>query len=279
MSLPKRVVIIGGTHGNEWTGIKIVEHYQLLLQSKYPTLELEFIFGNPEAHQLNRRFKDEDLNRACEFLNEKRSAYEHGRAKEIKATIEARPCVVIDLHTTTANMGKTLILTNTQQNMLHLCASVNQKGQDCRVLMAPDPNKKYLTTQSQYGVMVEVGPIANSVVDGKILESTLSIIHSILECIEGDLPAPQGQLEVFEEVQDVFYPKSENGTINAYIHSDLQNKDFVPINGKWEAFKAFSGADISIDCPEEMYPIFINEAAYYPTQLAFTLCRKKTLTY
>jgi aspartoacylase len=279
MSLPKRVVIIGGTHGNEWTGIKIVEHYQVFLQSKYPTLELEFIFANPEAHQLNRRFKDEDLNRASEFLNEKRNSYEHGRAKEIKAIIESRPCLVIDLHTTTANMGNTLILTNTQQDMLHLCASVNQKGQDCRVLMSPDPNKKYLTTQSQYGVMVEVGPIANSVVDGKILESTLSIIHSILEVVEGDLSAPQRPLEIFEEVQDVSYPKSEDGTINAYIHSDLQSKDFIPMKGKMKAFKAFSGADISIDCAEELYPIFINEAAYYPTQLAFTLCRKKTLTY
>ena len=279
MSLPNRVVIIGGTHGNEWIGIKIVEHYQHAIQSKFPSLDLEFIFANPEAYKLNRRYKDEDLNRASQFLSETRSSYEHQRAREIKQIIESKPCLVIDLHTTTANMGNTLILTNAQQETLQLCSTLIQKGQDCRVLMAPDPNKKYLTGQSEFGVMVEVGPIANSVVDGKILESTLAIVHTILEVVDAGLSPQNGQIEIFEEAQDVYYPKLPDGTINTYIHSDFQGKDFQKIRGKIKAFKTFLGEDIFIECSEEMYPIFINEAAYYPNHLAFTLCRKRILEY
>ena len=60
----KKVLVFGGTHGNEWTGVRIVENYQDYFQNKYPDLKLEFILANPEAHKLNKRFKDEDLNRA-----------------------------------------------------------------------------------------------------------------------------------------------------------------------------------------------------------------------
>ena len=80
MNRPSRVVIVGGTHGNEWTGIKIVSHYQDQLEQKFPKLKLEFVLANPVAYELNKRFKDEDLNRAFQFLSESRTSYEHTRA-------------------------------------------------------------------------------------------------------------------------------------------------------------------------------------------------------
>jgi hypothetical protein len=36
----------------------------------------------------------------------------------------------------------------------------------------------------------------------------------------------------------------------------------------------FDGREIERTSAEVTYPIFINEAAYYPSKLAFTLCRK-----
>ena len=102
MKLPRKVIIVGGTHGNEWTGIQVVRHYQDFFKQKYPDLMLEFILANPEAYKLNRRFKDEDLNRAFEFLREERSSYEHHRARELKLLIDQEPCLVLDLHTTTS---------------------------------------------------------------------------------------------------------------------------------------------------------------------------------
>ncbi len=108
----KRVVIFGGTHGNEWTGIKIVTHYQEYFQKKFPSLKLEFILANPEAYKLNRRFKDEDLNRAFQYLGENRSSFEHTRAKELKEIILKEDCLVLDLHTTTSNLGSTVIVSH-----------------------------------------------------------------------------------------------------------------------------------------------------------------------
>lgn len=282
MSLPKRVLIVGGTHGNEWTGIQIVKHYQQELTKKFPELSLEFIFANPEAHKINQRFKDEDLNRAFQFLHEKReNSYEHKRAKELKGQIDQSPCLVLDLHTTTANMGSTIILSNYHPVNLALCDQIKQKLPNCSIIGAPDPQTKYLASQSVHGLILEVGPVANGVVSAPILESSLQLIDFILECVREttDSRSHHGQLEIFEEVRDVHYPKSENGEINSYIHSDFQGQDLKLVRGKFKAFKSYAGQEIELFADENLYPIFINEAAYYPQQLAFTLCRKNVYKF
>jgi aspartoacylase len=279
MKAPSKVIIVGGTHGNEWTGIKIVNHYQDYLKNKYPQITLEFIFANPEAYELNSRFKDEDLNRAFQFLNEDKKSYESIRAKEIKKIIDEEHCLVIDLHTTTANMGKTIILSHYNSFNLSLCARLGEQMKDLRIIGAPDPSKKYLASQTDFGLILEIGPVANNVVDPSILESTLQLVELILEQMSASLGINNGHLEVYEEARDVHYPLNEKGELNGYIHSDFQGKDFLALKNKFKAFKTYQQVDIEVETKEELYPIFINEAAYYPQHLAFTLCRKKKLVF
>ncbi len=279
MKKPSRVVIVGGTHGNELTGIQIVRHYQKYLTEKFPKLTLEFILANPEAHKLNQRFKDEDLNRAFQYLDEKRTSYEHTRAHEIKKIIQREPCLVLDLHSTTANMGNTLIVSQYHPLVLSLCSKLTQHFKDCRVIGAPDPKHKYVASQSECGLILEIGPVANGVVAGVPLESTLSLIEYILEAMSVPDSFENGSIEIFEENRDVHYPQNEKGELNGYIHSEFQGKDFQEINGKFIPFKNFQNEEIEMKTEENLYPIFINEAAYYPHKLAFTLCRRKVLTF
>jgi aspartoacylase len=279
MSSLSRVLIFGGTHGNEWTGIKIVEHYQNYLKNKFQNLELEFILANPEAFKLKTRYKDEDLNRAFQHLNEQRSSYESQRAREILNKIHEAPCFVIDLHTTTSNMGNTLIVSHYNAYNLGFCAQLGKKYPLCRVIGAPDPKRKYLVSQSDFGVMIEVGPVANNIISATQLESTLDLLEGILTELSHGINTSPGTLEMYEEKQDVYYPQDEKGNVSAYIHSDFQGKDFQKVEGKYRPFKAFQGGEIELETPEELYPIFINEAAYYPQQLAFTLCQKKLISY
>ena len=102
-----RVVVVGGTHGNEYTGVWL----EKALRDKSET-----IVGNPAAVEANRRFLDEDLNRC--FLRSKLDAppetREAQRAREVDAALGPKGSdnaadLVIDLHTTTANMGVTMI--------------------------------------------------------------------------------------------------------------------------------------------------------------------------
>lgn len=280
MSHPRKVFVFGGTHGNEWTGVKVVEEYAAFFKKKFPTLDLHFIFANPEGHAVNKRFKDEDLNRAFQFLHEDRAhSFEHNRARELKNLIDKEPCFVIDLHTTTSNMGLTLILTHLNEANYYLSEVCSKTVPECRIISSPDPHKKYLASQSEYGLMVEVGPVANSVVDARVLEGTLTLLDKIFSTLaSGEILKPT-ELEIYEEIQDISYPKEASGKISAYIHSDFQGKDFQRLQGKYTPFMSFHGEPIHSLAQEELYPIFINEAAYYPQALAFTLCRKKVLQF
>jgi succinylglutamate desuccinylase len=276
----KRVLIFGGTHGNEWTGITAVTKYAETLKRKHPRLDLHFILANPEAYKINKRFKDEDLNRAFQFLSEERPhSFEHQRARELKLLIDQAPCFVIDLHTTTSNMGPTLIVVHETKLNMHLSHRLNTTLPDCRVILSPDPGRKYLVGQSNEGLMIEVGPVANGVLEAKALESTLTLLDQLL--IElSNLPKDlSGEVEIFEEIEDIHYPTDQEGNIAAYIHSSLQNRDFTSLHGEFPAFVTFMGETLKVRTKEELFPIFINEAAYYPVKLAFTLCRKSKRRY
>jgi len=279
MSQPSKVIIVGGTHGNEYTGVQIVKHYQNYLQKKFPHLRIEFILANPVAHDLNSRFKDEDLNRAFQFLDEKRNTYEHNRAHEIRSLIQKESCLVLDLHTTTSNMGNTIIVSNYHTLNLSLCSTLSREIKDCRIIGATDPKLKYLASQSDFGLIIEVGPVANGVISAVPLENTLSIIECALKALSEQKTTQNGSLEIYEEVRDVHYPVDKENQITGYIHCSLQDKDFVPLEGKCTVFRTFSHQNVEMNVEEKLYPIFINEAAYYPQQLAFTLCRKNRLNF
>lgn len=276
----KKVLVFGGTHGNEWTGVYAVKKYSETLKNEFPDLDLHFIHANPEAHKLNKRFKDEDLNRAFQFLNESRPhSYENGRAREIKALIEEGPCFVVDLHTTTSNMGNTVIVSHPHQMNFFLSALLTKNLQDTRVIFSPDPSRKYLASQSEFSMMIEVGPVPNGVLNALVLENTLSILREILKGLSTLSNLTSGSLEIYEETEDVYYPQNSQGELSAYLHTDFQGKDFVEIEGEYTPFKSFDGQEVKMRTTEKLYPIFINEAAYYPVKLAYTLCKKKVQNF
>ncbi len=275
---PQRVLVFGGTHGNEWTGIFAIKKFVHDIQQEARDLEVEFIVANPEAFVLNRRFKDEDLNRAFQFLSEARPhSYEHRRAREIRELIVERPCFVIDLHTTTASMGNTVIITRQHPLNLRIAAELVSRLPETRVILSPDPHRKYLVSQSDSGLMIEVGPVANGVLEPKALAATKAILAETLRGLATPSTLTKTTLEIYEEIEDIYYPLDESGELTAYIHPELQGKDFSPLSGEYLAFKSFDGKDVKRVTSEVLYPIFINEAAYYPTKLAFTLCRKKSV--
>ena len=101
------VVVIGGTHGDEMTGIEVVKALKALFEEGKKTLEkgkLTLILGNEVAirlvkrataveHNLNRLFSEEHL--AGPVLD----FYESGRAHEL-APLLATADISIDIHST-----------------------------------------------------------------------------------------------------------------------------------------------------------------------------------
>lgn len=273
------ILIFGGTHGNEWTGVYAVTKYEEQFKKEFPHLNLHFIHANPEAFRHNKRFLDEDLNRAFQFLDEDRPhSYEHKRAKEIRGMIK-KNSFLVDLHTTTSNMGNTIIITREHPLNFFVAHHLVQKLSNTRIIFSPDPTRKYLVSQSDFGMMIEVGPVPNGLLNGVILQNTLDLLKKILSPLSTLTNLTGGSVEIYEETEDVYYPQNDAGEIKAFIHPDFEGKDFIPVEGEYTPFMTFAGESLVMRTKEILYPIFINEAAYYPTRMAYTLCRKRVIHF
>lgn len=162
-----KAVVVGGTHGNEYTGVYLLEKYHEyphLLKPK--TFELEYLLANPEAFKHNRRYLDRDLNRSFKQSDLKDtllSGYENARAKEINDQLgpkgDARVDMIIDLHTSTAPMGVNLVLTQTDTFHLMLVDYVQQRMDDVTVTLEKQQDHHFLMTVADRHVLVEVGPV------------------------------------------------------------------------------------------------------------------------
>jgi len=128
-----RVLIVGGTHGNEFTGVYLIKKFeqfpQLINRSSFETLTL---LANPQAFIAVRRYINKDLNRCFMHQNLENltlSSYEDLRAREINYLFgkngKTPVDLIVDLHSTTANMGITIIVDNDEPFNLQLAAYLN----------------------------------------------------------------------------------------------------------------------------------------------------------
>jgi succinylglutamate desuccinylase len=105
------VCLIGGTHGNEPSGAKAIERFHQWLQKGQLRLtsgKVSLIMGNPEAFLADRRYLDEDLNRA--FGRRDASSIEGRRACAIEAYLASQQdlAFVLDLHSVSIGNFKLL---------------------------------------------------------------------------------------------------------------------------------------------------------------------------
>ena len=290
MNLIERVAIVGGTHGNEFTGaylIKKFEQYPELVQrSSFETLTL---LANPKAFAATRRYIDQDLNRAFltqDLQNSTLSDYEALQAKTIAQQLgpkgNAQVDVIIDLHSTTANMGLSLLLANRSPASLQLASYVSSINPLVKVCSPhPESESAGLRSLCDLGLVIEVGAIAQGVLDAYWFLKTEELIHTILDylqtCNQGTYPIGESSLTLYETIATIDYPRRAAGEIQAMIHPDLQGRDYEPLNPGDPMFLGLDGQTIVYEGRSTVYPIFINEAAYYEKGIALTLTQKQTI--
>jgi succinylglutamate desuccinylase len=123
--------------------------------------------------------------------------------------------------------------------------------------------------------------ISQGVLNADYLQQTELLVHAILDYLDalnqGEfLSAPSG-LSVYQMVSSVDYPRDSSGELQAVIHPKLQFKDYQPLSDGEPMFLKFTGESIPYRGEDTVYPVFINEAAYYEKQIAMTLTVKQQL--
>jgi succinylglutamate desuccinylase len=294
MSKIKKVLIVGGTHGNEVIGVHLIEKFERYQNLIYrPSFETLTLVGNPKAVAAGRRYIDKDLNRCFNFQelgNETpaNSEYEYQRAREIKYLFGQKgqkPIdVTVDLHSSTANMGTTLILDNHDPFNLQLAAYLSSVQPMLKIYSsaASGRNQDSLRSLGKYGFGIEVGPIPQGVLYAELFQKTEALIYAILDYLEqynqNNIPPMNRQLTLYQYVGTVDYPRNENGEIQSMIHPQIQFKDYEALKSGDPMFLTFDGEVIAYEGASTVYPVFINEAAYYEKSIAMCLTEKQQLT-
>ena len=287
-----RVALVGGTHGNEFTGVYLIKKFEqfpeLIQRSSFDAFTL---LGNPQAFEAGRRYIDKDLNRCFnpqELQDSSLSGYETKRAKEIYQILNPpgkhQADFLIDLHSTTTNMGLTIILGNPHPLNLQLAAYLSSLNPLVRVCMSTQSPQKdiYLRSLCELGFVIEVGPVAQGVLNADFFQKTEELIYAILDYLEeynqGKTQQSDRTLTLYQFLRDIDYPRNEQGEIQAMIHPQLQGKDYEPLHPGDPMFLTFDNHAIAYEGESTVYPIFINEAAYYEKGIAMCLTEKHHLT-
>ncbi|HAA27178.1 MAG TPA: aspartoacylase [Cyanobacteria bacterium UBA8553] len=287
-----RVAIVGGTHGNEFTGAYLLKKFEqfpdLIQRSSFETLTL---FANPKAFQAGRRYIDKDLNRcflSLDLQNPALEGYEEQRAKAIAQQLgpkgSAQVDAIVDLHSTTANMGLSILLDSLHPDSLRLAAylsSINPLVKVC-CLIRPYSESPLMRSLCHLGMVIEVGPVATGVLNPTFFQETENLIHAVLDyfeaCNQGASPQFSSTLTVYTYVADIDYPRTEQGELQAMIHPQLQFRDYEALHPGDPMFLTFDGQAIAYEGNCVVYPIFINEAAYYEKGIAMCLTQKEQVT-
>ncbi|MEH1983250.1 MAG: aspartoacylase [Nostoc sp.] len=292
MNQINRVAIVGGTHGNEFTGAYLIQKFaqfpDLITRSSFETVTL---LANPHAFAAGRRYIEKDLNRCflkLDLQDPTLKSYEELQAKLIQHTLtsnrDKQADFILDLHSSTANMGLTIILDNSHPLNLKLAAYLSQINPLVRIYRCSFQSVEenpFVNSLCELGFAIEVGPIAQGILKATLFQQTEELVHALLDYLEqfnqGEIPSNNETLILYDHLSTVDYPKKSDGTIFGMIHPELQDKDYQALNPGDPIFITFDNKTIVYEGASTVWPIFINEAAYYEKGIAMCLTQKQQI--
>ncbi len=292
MNQINRVAIVGGTHGNEFTGAYLIQKFaQFPDLIARPSFETVTLLANPHAFAAGRRYIEKDLNRC--FLKEDLqdptlNSYEELQAKLIQDTLASsgdnQADFILDLHSTTANMGLTIILVNSHPLNLKLAAYLSHVSPLVKIYRCSFKSiteNPFVNSLCELGFAIEVGPIAQGILKATLFQQTEELVHALLDYLEEfnqrEIASTNETLIVYDHLSIVDYPKKQDGTIFGMIHPELQDKDYQALNPGNPIFITFNDKTIVYEGASTVWPIFINEAAYYEKGIAMCLTQRQQI--
>ncbi len=289
----EKVAITGGTHGNELTGVYLINKFKQNPDViKRDTFETIFMHTNLGAIKQCIRYVDKDLNRTfiTDDLNnpEKIDTYEDKIAKEInqklgpKGSKKTNVDFIIDLHSTTSDMGLSIIIDNKSSLTWQLAAYLQHNDKRVKIFRWKGDTKEvsFVNSITKDGFAIEVGPIPQSVLRADLFSETEKLILNSLDffdkCNRNEIPHFQS-VEIYDHIRLLDFPRDKNGNLTAMVHPNLQDHGYIKIKKGDPLFVTLDGELIRYEEEKEVYALFINEAAYYEKGFAMCLAEKKTI--
>lgn len=264
-----KIAVIGGTHGNEPTGIEVIKH----LEATSPKFQNEYktFFGNPKAYELGKRYVDTDLNRAFGKTGSSRGN-ETERLQALEKEIVGHYDFILDLHTTTSNMGPTVILTHLDEASIRAACWLKENNPELVIIVSSRAGSDcpYTTSMASSGLTVEIGPVANNVVKAELVLLTHKLVTELLN-FDFQKTWELSAIECYHTQGIESYPDGK-----WMVHPDIDGHDFVEVREGDPVFINMEG-EIVPHKGETVHPLFINEAAYQENNTAYEYATKTNL--
>jgi aspartoacylase len=281
------VLVVAGTHGNELNAPWLLQQWNRqpdLINSA--GLSIQRLVGNPQAQAAMRRYIDRDLNRSFrpDLLEQSDGDLEVCRARELVGRFGPKgdePCsVVLDLHSTTAAMGCSLVLYGRRPADLALAALVQGAlGLPIYLHESDSAQTGFLVERWPCGLVVEVGPVPQGVLESRIVRQTriaVEVCLEVLAAVRLGVMRPPRQVVVHRHLGSCDVPRGGSDQPHALIHQRLQGRDWVPLKPLDAIFQAADGTTVETPQIEHpSIPVFINEAAYAEKHIAFSLTKRE----
>ncbi|WP_331774561.1 aspartoacylase [Sulfurospirillum sp. 1612] len=289
----KTVAITGGTHGNELTGVYLIKKFfknpDLVKRSNFETL---FMHTNLGAMKQCTRYVDKDLNRTFvtqDLADPSRCTYEDILAKNLNEKLGPKgsknPHVdfIVDLHSTTSDMGLSIIIDNDSPLVWKLAAylSVHEPKLHIFRWKGDTAEVSFVNSIAPNGFAIEVGPIPQGVLRADLFFETETLVQKILDFFEkynnNTLETLPKEIEIYNHIKLVDFPRDKKGEIKAAVHPNLQDHGYIKVQKGDPLFIDLEGRVIYYEEEADVYALFINEAAYYEKGFAMCFAEKKTI--
>ena len=289
----KKIAITGGTHGNELTGVYLVNKFKtdpsIVTRESFETIVMH---TNKKAIEKCTRYIDKDLNRTfgeSDLNDPNKSSYEELAAKLINQTLGPKgadsPTVdfIVDLHSTTSNMGLSIVIDNNNKLTWQVAAYLKEKEPRVNIFRwkGDTGDASFVHSIAPNGFAIEVGAIPQGVIRADLFFETEKLVHHILDYFEmlnrGEIEKKYESIEIYDYIELVDFPRDNNGNIIAMVHPDLQDNDYSYIEKGDPLFATLNGETITYEKDEVVCALFINEAAYYEKGFAMCFAQKKTI--
>ncbi len=282
-----QLLLLAGTHGNEINAPWLLKEWKKEPQLiNTNDLKITPVIANPAALNTCKRYIDRDLNRSFHkdlFALENFEDYEIHRAIELLDLYGpegSSPCqVAIDLHSTTSSMGGSLVVYGQRPADLAIASLVQARlGLPIYLHEGDDSQQGFLVESWPCGFVIEIGPVAQGLLDPQIILQTRVIVQILLEEIKkfmSGLAFFPEQLVVHRHLRNLDFPRDRNGEIEAYVHSSLIGEEWRPLKNGAPIFTKFNGDVVRFSGHDFPIPVFINEAAYMEKHIAMSLTKRE----
>lgn len=204
------IVVFGGVHGNELTGIEVVKKMYGAIESDRLSIDrgtLYLIFGNPKAIARNTRGSEDhkDLNRCFKpsVLDVMNDSYEHERARLLAPILKSAD-VSLDLHATNKPSVPFLCcVADSAHEKIYQWFDCDRVLADPKFLLGGEPvtTDEFVDLNGGVGLCYETGFVGDLTRVDAVYENVLNVLKD-QGMVSGVLPQPTNLTRLVYELTE-----------------------------------------------------------------------------